>query len=100
IQGVAKRDVWLSDPNFWGVGSGQWQSTGLEGHLDYYRPENTTSVFGANTQAYYPKIYLGNGMNQQVQTQYLQSGAYARLKNVQLGYTLPAALLNKVKIQR
>lgn len=100
IQGVAKRDVWLSDPNFWGVGSGQWQSTGLEGHLDYYRPENTTSVFGANTQAYYPKIYLGNSMNQQVQTQYLQSGAYARLKNVQLGYTLPAAVLSKVKIQR
>ncbi|MGV8093881.1 MAG: TonB-dependent receptor [Mangrovibacterium sp.] len=99
LQGVAKRDLWLGDPNFWGVGSGEWQSTGLDEHLDYYRPENTTSVFGSNTDAYYPKIYLSKTMNQQVQTRYLQNGAYIRLKNIQMGYNFPKIILDKVGLQ-
>lgn len=100
LQGVAKRDAWLSDPNFWGVGTGQWQSTGFVEHLDYYRPEGTTSVFGANTSAYYPKPYLSQTMNQEVQTRYLQNASYLRLKNIQLGYTLDANLLAKAKIRK
>ena len=40
------------------------QSTGLKEHLDYYRPENTTSVFGPNTNAYFPKMYMSKDMNQ------------------------------------
>ena len=38
-QGVAKRDLWLDGPMFWGISGGEWQSTGLKEHLDYYRPE-------------------------------------------------------------
>ncbi|WP_079642849.1 TonB-dependent receptor [Sphingobacterium nematocida] len=100
LQGVAKRDAWLGDPNFWGVGSGQWQSTGFEEHLDYYRPEGTTSVFGANTDAYYPRPYIGKGMNQEVQTKYLQNASYLRLKNIQLGYTISENILQRSKIKR
>lgn len=99
-QGVAKRDLWLSGAMFWGLSGGEWQSTGLNEHLDYYRPENTTSVFGPNTDAYFPKVYMDKGMNQQTQTRYLQNGAYARLKNIQLGYTLPQQVINKLHIQK
>lgn len=99
-QGVAKRDLWLSGAMFWGLSGGEWQSTGLNEHLDYYRPENTTSVFGPNTNAYYPRIYMDKGMNQKTQTRYLQNGAYARLKNIQLGYTLPQSVINKLHIQK
>lgn len=98
-QGVAKRDLWLDGPLFWGVGSGEWQSTGLEPHLDYYRPENTTSVFGANTDAYFPRIYLGNTKNQYTQSRYMQNGAYMRLKNIQVGYTLPKKVLDKIGME-
>ncbi|MEG2180292.1 MAG: TonB-dependent receptor [Bacteroidales bacterium] len=98
-QGVAKRDLWLAGSTFWGISGGQWQSTGLNEHLDYYRPANTTSVFGANTDAYYPKMYMNKDMNQEVQTRYLQNGAYARLKNVQVGYSLPRHILNKIQMQ-
>ncbi len=98
-QGVAKRDLALSGPLFWGVGSGEWQSTGLESHLDYYRPENTTSVFGPNTDAYYPRIYLGNDKNQYTQSRYIQNGAYMRLKNIQVGYTLPKQILDKMGME-
>lgn len=48
----------------WGISGGEWQSTGLKEHLDYYRPENTTSVFGPNTNAYFPKMYMSKDMNQ------------------------------------
>lgn len=98
-QGVAKRDLWLDGPLFWGVGSGEWQSTGLEPHLDYYRPENTTSVFGPNTDAYFPRIYLGNTKNQYTQSRYMQNGAYMRLKNIQVGYTLPKQVLDKIGME-
>ena len=99
-QGVAKRDLWLSGATFWGISGGEWQSTGLEHHKDYYRPENTTSVFGPNTDAYFPKMYMNKDMNQQTQTRYLQNGAYARLKNIQLGYTFPSSLIKKLSMQK
>lgn len=98
-QGVAKRDLALSGPMFWGVGGGEWQSTGLETHLDYYRPENTTSVFGPNTDAYFPRIYLNNTKNQSTQSRYMQSGAYMRLKNIQVGYSLPKQVLDKIGME-
>ena len=98
-QGVAKRDLWLDGPVFWGLNGGLWQSTGLEEHLDYYRPENTTSVFGPNTDAYFPRPYMDSDKNQQVQSRYMQSGAYMRLKNIQVGYTLPKQVLNKIGME-
>lgn len=98
-QGVAKRDLWLDGPVFWGLNGGEWQSTGLEPHLDYYRPENTTSVFGPNTDAYFPRPYMSDSKNQQVQSRYMQNGAYMRLKNIQLGYTLPKKVMDKIGME-
>ena len=60
FQGVMKRDLWLSGPMFWGADGGEWQSVGFDEHLDYFRPENTTSIFGANLNSYYPKEKEGN----------------------------------------
>lgn len=98
-QGVAKRDLWLSGAVFWGVVGDEWQSTGLTPHLDYYRPADTESVFGPNTDAYFPRPYMNSTKNQQVQSRYMQNGAYMRLKNIQLGYTFPKQVLDKVGMQ-
>lgn len=49
---------------------------------------------GANLNAYYPRP-LENDKNRQAQSRYLQNAAFGRLKNVTLGYTLPANLTNK-----
>ena len=98
-QGVAKRDLILTGPAFWGIVGDQWQSTGFIGHLDYYRPEDTKSVFGPNTDAYYPRVHMNKSMNQRPQTRYLQNGAYARLKNIQIGYTLPKQVISKLCMQ-
>ncbi len=99
-QGVFKRDLWLSGPSFWGIVGDEWQSTGLKEHMDYYRSADTTSPFGANTDAYFPKIHMNKTMNQQTQTRYLRNGAYARLKNIQVGYTFPSVITNKLRMQR
>lgn len=102
FQGVGKRDVELGGVYFWGVTGNEWQSTGFEEHWDFFRPEG--DPLGANLDAYYPKPILTNNnnlakRNQQTQTRYLQNGAYLRLKNIQLGYTLPKKWMSAVNIQ-
>ena len=93
LQGVAKRDLWLSGSMFWGF-SGAWNNCSLfPEHLNYYRDTEATKYIGLgmNTDAYFPRPYHTNEQNKnyQAQTRYLQNGAYLRLKNVQIGYTLP-----------
>ena len=93
-QGTAKRDVWLSGMYFWGATGGLWQSSGFKEHLDYWRPEGD-KFFGENMDAYYPRANFDGGKNQYTQTRYLQDASYIRMKNIQLGYTLPKAWVNK-----
>jgi hypothetical protein len=38
--------------------------------------------------------------NTQVQTRYLQKAAYMRLKNAQIGYTLPRKWLDRIRLQQ
>jgi TonB-linked SusC/RagA family outer membrane protein len=66
----------------------------LEEHKDHWTPDNH--------DAYYARPLIGNveGMkNYKIQTKYLQNRAFLRLKNVQLGYTLPTHLTKQVLIQ-
>lgn len=87
FQGVAKRDYWLSGPYFWGAASGMWQSAGFKEHWDFWRAAD--DPLGANLNAYYPRANFDGGKNQYTQTKYLQNAAYIRMKNIQIGYTLP-----------
>jgi TonB-linked SusC/RagA family outer membrane protein len=93
-QGVGKKDVWMDNPVYWGFMEAFWAS-GLQTHsLDYWSSNNT--------DAYFPKPYLTpeNFKNHAIQTRYLQNAAYMRLKNIQLGYSLPSSITRKIKIER
>ncbi|MGM9802932.1 MAG: TonB-dependent receptor [Muribaculaceae bacterium] len=94
FQGVMKRDSWISSNIFWGLTGGQWQSCVLQCHLDRWTEDNP--------DGYYPRYYLsGSGSkNMQVQTGYLQNAAYMRLKNLQIGYSLPKSLIRKINFER
>lgn len=94
IQGIAKRDVWAGSNYFWGITGSEWQSSPFTVHNDRWTP--------STPDGYFPKYYMSgeNGKNQWTQTKYLQSAAYMRLKNIQVGYTLPLNLLNKLNIQK
>ena len=105
FQGVLKRDYWQGNLYFWGATKdGLWHSAGLTDHQDYFRDETTNSVIsGANTvnlDAYYPRPIFGDGKNQQVQSGYIQDASYIRLKNLQIGYTLPVNLTQKFAVSK
>ena len=90
FEGVMKRDVWLSSVLFWGYDS-TWQNT-----LNDYIVDNSWSE--ENPNAYYP-VPLYNGRSRQTQTKYLQNGAYIRLRDLTVGYTLPQSWLQPLGVQ-
>lgn len=95
FQGVMKRDVWQGSYYFWGAGDGIWHSTALTRHSDYFREPG--HPMGENLNSYYPRPLFG-GKNKQTQTKYLLDGSYIRLKNLQLGYTLPKQFTEKFSV--
>ena len=103
FQGVMKRDYWQGSNMFWGADAtwGMWWSTGLKEHEDHFRAEAvglSGHLIEANLDSYYPRPRWDTTQNQQVQTRYLQDASYIRLKNLQLGYTLPNSLVKKLGI--
>ncbi len=101
LQGTAKRDVVVDGPYFSGANSNLWQSAGFQQHLDYFRPADTKSIFGPNENSYYPRPNFSTGWkNFATQTHFLQNGAYMRVKNIQIGYTVPLALTQKARINK
>lgn len=99
-QGTLKRDYFQGSYYFWGANGSQgyWFSTALKGHEDYFRNDES-SPLGVNLDSYYPRPLLNTNKNQQCQTKYLQNAAYMRLKNLQIGYTLPRKIVQKMGIQ-
>jgi len=50
-----------------------------------------------NVNASYPRLsYGGNSNNQQTSTFWLRDGRYLRLKNVDIGYTVPKSIVTKI----
>lgn len=88
FQGIGKRDVAFPTSNntFWGM-NGPYNKMLLAEHLDYFRYAGST--LGANYEdPYYPRLRTDEN-NRQVSDRYLQNGAYLRLKNIQIGFSLP-----------
>ncbi len=101
-QGVGKRDFLpeSSTPLFWGL-TNAWANSGLYKNspaLDYWRPADETNILGPNTDSYLPKPYFTaeTEKNKLPQSRYMLNASYIRLKNVQVGYTLPESLVGKM----
>lgn len=59
-------------------------------HLDRWTPENT--------DASYPRLSYQQSYNQRLSTYWLEDASYIRLKNIQLGYTLPSDVTERLRI--
>ncbi|MCW3092933.1 MAG: TonB-dependent receptor [Ferruginibacter sp.] len=72
------------------------------GNSPYFLVENSWTP--DNTSANFPRLTAYKSPlsphNANANSGWLRDGSYLRLKSVQLGYTLPASLLGKVKIQQ
>ncbi|MCJ8209736.1 TonB-dependent receptor [Mucilaginibacter sp. RS28] len=99
FQGILKRDYWTDSYLFWGATDNIWWSSGLVQHADYFR-NDPNSPLGLNLNSYYPRPTFGTGKNHAVQTRYLQNAAYLRLKNLQIGYTIPASITKRIAISK
>ncbi|WP_316794500.1 TonB-dependent receptor [Pedobacter frigoris] len=89
LQGARNRTIYLSGATEW-----EFQNNGLgqafEHHLDRWTPATAAT-------ATYPRLTVGSNVNNQASSSFwLQNGNYLRLKNVEVGYTLPGRLSNKV----
>ena len=97
-----KRDYCQNSNMFWGAVDNVWWSTGLVEHEDYFRATDIglpDRIIPANTDAYYPRPLFNSRKNQETQTRYLQNASYIRLKNLQIGYSLPKNIVNKIYLE-
>ena len=92
LQGVAKRDVVMREDYYLNQYTSEWYNFPKTA-LDYWTPENR--------DAFYPRPLLYSGYDvTTTQTRFLQNGAYMRLKQLVLGYSIPVKLTQKVRIER
>lgn len=96
IQGVGKREVWgdgfLAIPGYNSSDGAMPQA--IAG--DFWKEDRT--------DAFYPAPYNQAGssttLNMQVQSRYLLNMAYMRIKNITVGYTLPATIAKKIYVSK
>jgi TonB-linked SusC/RagA family outer membrane protein len=53
-----------------------------------------------NPNAFFPRVRFSGGGNEQSQDKYLLNAAYARVKQLTLGYSLPKLIASKLSMQR
>ncbi len=91
IQGVANRNIYLQQASTWAFQNGGFGQA-YEQHLDRWT--------ATNPNASYPRVWLGSNVNNQAYSSYwIRSGDYVRLKNIELGYTIPEKLSKGIKVQ-
>lgn len=106
IQGVGKRDLsFATQQRFLGPSQGPFHAFVWKGHLDYFRPEDTASPLGPNTDAYFATPYqTGGGRNNKNYSyntdRFMQNAAYTRLKSLQIGYTIPSDVTRKFHVDK
>ncbi|HMT74337.1 MAG TPA: SusC/RagA family TonB-linked outer membrane protein [Chitinophagaceae bacterium] len=92
IQGVTNRDVYVGGSSIWAFQNGGFGQA-YENNLNRWTPSTAAS-------ATYPRLNIGVNSNNQVQSTYwLRNGDYVRLKQVEIGYSIPQRLLNYIKLQ-
>ncbi|MDR1526326.1 MAG: TonB-dependent receptor [Dysgonamonadaceae bacterium] len=100
IQGVGKRDYWATGTMII-PGWNNAEATFYEHQTDYWTTDNTNAFYPRLTPYSQPTQYTrAAALNFMPQTKYLLDMSYFRIKNITLGYTLPAQLLQKAKIER
>lgn len=87
FQGVGKADGYV-----WGHSIGAFYEGGSMPEIgkDYWTPENRNAQF--------PRLAFNNSNNQQNSSFWVKDAAYLRLKNVQLGYTIPERFTSKIGV--
>jgi len=90
IQGVGKRSFLANSEAIEPLAQAWKQPLAI--HKDYWTPENQDATF--------PRPYLQGGFRYLPSDKWMINGQYARLKNIQIGYSLPEKWIKKIKVSR
>lgn len=97
FQGAGKSSFFINGFTVYPFINGEW------GNILKEMADANRWVLGVNEDpnAEYPRLsYQGNANNYRPSTYWLRDGSYLRLKTLELGYTLPKALTNKLYMKR
>ncbi|ETN95119.1 SusC/RagA family TonB-linked outer membrane protein [Zhouia amylolytica] len=90
LQGVGKRNIipsrYVSQPLIY-----SWIQP-MSIHTDYYTPDNPDAAF--------PRPFIGGHHNFATSDRWVLNAAYLRIKNMQLGYSIPEQYINKMNLSR
>ncbi len=90
LQGVGKRDQYLALGFIQGP---VWENYTSVWHKDYWTPENPDARHPAYYSNYNRNYYATNSW-------WILDGSFVKLRNVQIGYTLPQSLVNRAGVER
>ncbi|RQO74750.1 SusC/RagA family protein [Pedobacter sp. KBW06] len=104
LQGAGSSSYFINGPSVYPFADGAWGNV----LTDLGDPKNrwiSKEISGnpatENPNAKYPRLsYGGSGNNYRTSTYWLRDGAYLRLKNVELGYTLPSKLMSSIHVNK
>lgn len=92
LQGVGKGNSYLYGPGIMPFSVGNLGGTILETNKDRWTPETPN--------AKYPRLAFGESNNEQNSSFWMKDASYVRLKNVQVGYTLPESVSTLAGIKK
>ena len=95
FQGSGKSTFCIDGPTVYPFENGDW------GNILADVVESNRWILGENEDpsAKYPRLsYGGNSNNYRSSTYWLRNGSYLRLKNLEIGYTIPKSFVNKLHL--
>lgn len=95
FQGSGKSTFCINGPTVYPFENGDW------GNILTDVVNSNRWILGENEDpnAEYPRLsYNGNSNNYRPSTYWMRDGSYLRLKNLEVGYTLPKSIVNKIHL--
>lgn len=104
LQGAGSSSYFINGPSVYPFANGAWGNVLTEignSQNRWISKEISGDPATENPNAKYPRLsYGGSGNNYRTSTYWLRDGAYLRLKNVELGYTLPSRLMSSIHVNK
>ena len=105
FQGAGKSSFFINGPTVYAFSGSQWGNVLTNLVKNRYVDAETAATLGIpaneNPNASYPRLsYGGNDNNYRASTFWLRDGSYLRLKTLEVGYTLPKSIVNKIRFNK
>ena len=98
FQGAGKSTYFIYGKSVYAISEGEWGNI-IEGMLDdrWISSDISGDIATENPNATYPRLSYGeNSNNYRNSTFWLKNGSYVRLKTLDVGYTLPKNVVNRI----